>query len=297
LIGAARSGTTLLGEQLLSSFPEVNYVGEKNWVWKYGNVYRHTDQLDSKMLSNKEKQYIIDRFDYFSRKGNRPVLIEKTPSNTLRLPLLIDLFPSAKFIFIFRDGAEVARSASLEWAGISSKALDSKKVRQASPIKRVLLLFQRESDLSDRAFNFTELTEIPYYFYRFLRNFIKINLKIKSFPWGPMNREIDHFRKKNSLLLSCAYQWKICTESMLEAAKGLSVEKRLLLHFDELKSNPGDVLKKIAVFLSLPSNERLIETLETKVKCNFRSKPNEEKDLQEITSPVNAAVEEVLNDY
>lgn len=295
LIGAARSGTTLLGEQLLSNFHEVNYVGEKNWVWKYSNAYKQTDELTSNMLPVKTRNYIVDRFNHFSNKKTSRILIEKTPSNTLRLPLLVELFPDAKFIFLFREGGEVARSAALEWAGISKKALDSKRVRKASPMKRVMLLLQRESDFSDRIFDLQEMIELPYYFYRFIRNFLKINLKIKSFSWGPMNTEIDVFRKKNSLLHSCAYQWKICTERMLKAAANLPDESRLCLHFDDLKSSPNGVLEELLEFLKLPSDDALVQSLADKVKGGAKKEIVMDPDLLELISPVNSAVSVFLN--
>ncbi|MBN1225030.1 MAG: sulfotransferase [Candidatus Aminicenantes bacterium] len=41
---------------------------------------------------------------------DKPVLIEKLPINNFRLNLILRIFPDARFIHIYRNGLEVARS-------------------------------------------------------------------------------------------------------------------------------------------------------------------------------------------
>lgn len=294
LIGAARSGTTLLGEQLLNNLPEFNYIGEKNWVWKFGNVYKGTDELTFDMLSNYQRRYIQERFSYFADKSCKPVLLEKTPSNTLRLPLIMEMFPDAKFIFLFREGAEVARSAAKEWQGISKESLDSKPVRDSSAIKRIFLLLKRESDLNDRKINLQEVIDIPYYFYRFAKNFLKINMKFKNFSWGPVNDSILEFKNRNSVLDTCGYQWKVCTERMIEAIKIMPENRRVILHFNDLEEGPVSSIERILKFLSIDSDTKEIKSLANRVKKRNTISREESSSLLKLVEPVNKLVDELF---
>ncbi|MBA2275669.1 MAG: sulfotransferase [Chloroflexi bacterium] len=118
LIGAARSGTTFLGE-CVGQIPEISYhheppatkaagryVYDRLWGfrrsrWFYRTVYAWLIRAE------------LDGGLRFS---------EKTPTNSLLLPFLDRTFPDAQFIHIVRDGRDVAVShLQKPWLLASSK--------------------------------------------------------------------------------------------------------------------------------------------------------------------------------
>lgn len=120
LIGCGRSGTSFLGNTL-SKHPEIVYLNEPRKLWSAG--YPETDIWSKQASENKgvlfmgpnfevpeKSQVIRGLFLSELKKKNKKVLIEKLPINTFRLGLINKIFPSSRFIHIFRDGIDVARS-------------------------------------------------------------------------------------------------------------------------------------------------------------------------------------------
>ena len=102
LLGAPRSGTTLLG-RIFSRHPEVAYLLEPRLIWSIGNHDRLDEVLTAEHLTPAIARRIDRRFDRFRERLDRPRFAEKTPSNLLRIPFIRALYPEAKFIFIERD--------------------------------------------------------------------------------------------------------------------------------------------------------------------------------------------------
>lgn len=120
IIGCGRSGTTALGTAL-SKHRHVTYLNEPRQLWF--SAYPETDIWTSKAHSRNGKLVLtaadaddskskkISRlFRFQTIKSGKPVLIEKLPVNTFRLEFVHQVFPDARFIHIYRNGLEVARS-------------------------------------------------------------------------------------------------------------------------------------------------------------------------------------------
>jgi hypothetical protein len=118
LIGCGRSGTTLLGE-LLGTMPGVHYLHEPYAAWAavdprldFSGLYTappHQVFMDADDVD----RLVRGRFErIFLRRGPRggSLIVEKTPTNSFRIPYLCSLAPQARFIHILRDGRAVVRS-------------------------------------------------------------------------------------------------------------------------------------------------------------------------------------------
>lgn len=120
IIGCGRSGTTILGTSL-SKHRQVTYLNEPRHLWY--SAYPETDVWTRKADSRhgqlalkpedaepnrSRKLRRLFRFETMIRR--RPVLIEKLPTNSFRLEFIRRIFPDARFIHIYRNGMEVARS-------------------------------------------------------------------------------------------------------------------------------------------------------------------------------------------
>lgn len=120
IIGCGRSGTSILGT-LISQNPEVLYLREPRDLWR--KAYPQTDiwSKDAKTIGSKlvwtendidttKSNILLDSFDQMLKQQNKNILMEKLPINTFRLSFIDKIFPDARYIHIFRNGLEVAKS-------------------------------------------------------------------------------------------------------------------------------------------------------------------------------------------
>jgi hypothetical protein len=106
LVGAARSGTTFLGE-VLGSLPEISYHHEPV-ATKAAARYVH----DGRWPEWRSRAFVRMVYRWLLRvelDGGRR-FAEKTPWNTFLLPFLARTFPDLQVIHIIRDGRDVAAS-------------------------------------------------------------------------------------------------------------------------------------------------------------------------------------------
>ncbi len=118
LIGCGRSGTTILGSTL-GKHPSITYLNERRDLWH--KAYPDLDIWSGKYPTPK---LIVDKNNNDIRKtkilkglllheqviDNGKILLEKLPVNNFRLDFINKAFPNAKYIYLHRNGLEVAKS-------------------------------------------------------------------------------------------------------------------------------------------------------------------------------------------
>ena len=120
ILGCGRSGTTILGN-LLAQHPSVTYLHEPRALWT--SAYPETDIWTERAVTRNGKLVFTETdvnprktralrklFALELQKSRRPILVEKLPINNFRLPFIRGMFPDCRFIHIWRNGLEVARS-------------------------------------------------------------------------------------------------------------------------------------------------------------------------------------------
>lgn len=118
LIGCGRSGTTILGNTI-GKHDSIAYLNEKRSLWH--NAYPDFDIWSGEV--KKPKLIATDRDnDFLKTKVLRKlfhkqqvlqksvILLEKLPINNFRLDFIESAFPEAKYIYLHRNGVEVANS-------------------------------------------------------------------------------------------------------------------------------------------------------------------------------------------
>ena len=133
IVGAPRSGSTLLfnilskapniwtigGEshQIYGHFPHLamenshfdsGSLGKKHADKKTANAIR---ALYAASIYNREGEKFIDR----AKKESTILFLEKTPRNALNIPFLKTIYPSARFIYLYRDAKENVSSIIETW--------------------------------------------------------------------------------------------------------------------------------------------------------------------------------------
>lgn len=117
IIGAPRSGTSLLYAILRRSGKLRHWPGESHEIWEadYHPALRGwasnaltADDVDPEAAKRIKRAFFLVT-------GTRHRLIDKTPRNALRVGFVDALFPDARFIYIKRDGRENINSLINAW--------------------------------------------------------------------------------------------------------------------------------------------------------------------------------------
>jgi len=191
LISAARSGSKLLRD-LLGSSPRCAVVPfDVNFVWRHGNEDSPDDVLPAEAAGPRQAQYIrqtIPRLAGVRDWVDNLQIVEKTVSNSLRVPFVARVFPEARYVYLLRDGRAVAESTRRVWH---------------EPAERGYLLSKL------RCF---PLSDYRYAFW-YLRNRWKGRGKdSRAMIWGPRYPGIERDLASFDLLEVCARQWAVCNE-------------------------------------------------------------------------------------
>jgi hypothetical protein len=117
IIGAPRSGTSLLYAILRASSRLAHWPGEAHEVWEadlhpalrgWGSGVAGAEDATSEVAAR-------IRRSFFLTTGPRRRLIDKTPRNVLRVPFVDAVFPDARYVFLQRDGRDNVNSLVNAW--------------------------------------------------------------------------------------------------------------------------------------------------------------------------------------
>lgn len=117
IIGAPRSGTSLLYAILRRSSHLKHWPGESHEIWEadYHPALRgwSSNALAAEDLTPEAAARI--RRGFFLVTGRKHRLLDKTPRNALRVPFVDALFPDARYVYLQRDGRENVNSLINAW--------------------------------------------------------------------------------------------------------------------------------------------------------------------------------------
>lgn len=117
IIGAPRSGTSLLYSVLRSAPVFAHWPGEAHEVWE-ADYHPALRDWESNALTEADvdaKAAARIRRAFFLVAGSRRRLIDKTPRNALRVSFVDAIFPDALYVHLVRDGRENVNSLINAW--------------------------------------------------------------------------------------------------------------------------------------------------------------------------------------
>lgn len=256
IIGAGRSGTNILRDSIcrlkgMETWP----CDEINYIWRHGNITKPTDRFTKEEAKPNVRQFIKNEFEKFEKASQAEYVVEKTCANSLKVPFINAIFPEAKYLFLVRDGFDVASSAKQRWTA----SLELKYIFQKA--------------------KFVPLVDIPYYGFRYLMNRGKkifSNEKRLAF-WGPIYPEMMKDLKKDSLIEVCGKQWRECVEIAYSDLSSLDKDQVHFMKYEDFVTEPMAELKKATQFLGFEFSEE--ELAKAVGKVSSRSIGNYKKHL------------------
>lgn len=238
VVGAPRSGTTLLG-QLLGHHPSLAHVEEPRLTWRYGNDAK-SDMLAPADARPAVCQHIRSTFAAAVRQAGKQRLIEKTPSNSLRMGFVDRVLPGCLFVHIIRDGVESTLAIRSFW---------QEHARGVIPRK----LLERLREMNPR--------QLPYYAREFMRRVMPRPLAglVKQPVWGPRIPGIDGMLQELELIEVCALQWRTCVEAARDYGRTLPSDRYFECRLEDLTP---DVMKSLLQFCQLDDSPEVWQAFE-----------------------------------
>ncbi|MFP5351512.1 MAG: sulfotransferase family protein [Actinomycetota bacterium] len=117
IIGAPRSGTSMLFAILRESSGLAHWPGEAHEVWE-ADHHPALRGWDSNALGTSDADPETTgriRRSFFLVTGAKKRLIDKTPRNALRIPFIDRVFPDARYVYLLRDGRDNVNSLINAW--------------------------------------------------------------------------------------------------------------------------------------------------------------------------------------
>lgn len=240
VVGAARSGTKTIGTAL-RRHPAAAYLIEPRLTWLYGNE-RHSDALRPEHATPAVRDYIRRTFAQQMREQNRTRLIEKTPSNSLRMDFVDAVLPGCKFVHITRDGVNAVISSMEMWqnAAYGFKNVRNQVRRRAREIK---------------------WTRLPYYAKELVRRALPRRMApvVGAALWGPRLPGMEEMVRELDLVDVCCIQWRACVEAAAMAGSLLPPERYLHVRLEDLDADLFDRLLEFAELEPSPEVRSYVE--------------------------------------
>ncbi len=247
LIGAARSGTKFARAVLASSDQTSAIDYDVNYIWRYGNDGVDHDELDPNTITPKIRAHIVSQLYRLAKilPESRTVLIEKTVSNTLRVPFIEKVFPNARYIHLIRDGRAVTESSMRMW--------------QAPPDTGSLMKKLRQMPLSS-------IRYILWFGYNFGKGII--TGRGGGQVWGPRYKGImDDVNNRRSLVEICARQWQSSVENASVSLAQIDPKRVFTLSYSDLVCDENKI-QELLDFLELQDQENIIEFYRKNVRAD-----------------------------
>lgn len=247
IVGAGRSGTTMMREAL-SSHPDLAAPEyEMNYLWRHGNAWLSHDMLDPDRHYREWKgRYIRKRLKRLLAQTGKPRLVEKTVANVMRVGYVARVLPDTFFIHIIRDGRAVTSSAMASW--------------QARP---------GGAYLASKGMTIP-LTDLPVVVFRFALARVRGRLRgaghVQS--WGPRWPGFDGDVARLSLAELCARQWLLSVQAARAQGAGLGPGRYLEVRYEDVVTDPLDAFQAIAGFIGIdPSAESFSKHLSEQIRA------------------------------
>lgn len=265
IVGSPRSGTTLLGD-ILDLQTQISRWYEPYFVIDHHFRNAPNDVLIAKDATLQIKEYIRDSFNYYYGKIGCEWIIDKSPRNSLKIPFLLEIFPSAKFIHLVRDGRDAVLSINHEWRrreeliGNQKQPLETFKVvwrfanRQILWRNKLAALRFESGGIRDRLFRKPFLH--------------KIRWKGRV-GWGPRFDGWQNIIDTISLLEFNAEQWIQCVDSVLEHKPLINPGNYYTIRYEDLLQDPGGQLDQLTAFLGVNNDGNLIHRIPKLNRNNF----------------------------
>lgn len=271
VIGATRSGTSVLVRTLGEAEGLVCWY-EPNSLWKVGSAYNGSHYAGAEHAKPWVKRWIRKEFVKYQEQHGGKRIVEKSPTNVVRIPFVREIFPESKIVHIVRDGRANIRSQMEMTRSFASYAVAGASARNH--------LWRRLA--------ITPWWEWPAYAPGLAEGLARRYVRRKDgVSWFGLKYP---GYKKDMRTLSpnqiAAKQWVVAVESSQAALASVPSEMYHELRYEDLARDPRTEMAKVLSFCGAEVSEAYLETVAETIHDR-----SGDKWLQELDP---AAVEEAM---
>lgn len=231
VLGAARSGTKLLRSIIAASPQYAAVPHDVNYVWRTLAPQHPNDALAAVALHPAKVARV--RSLLLRMAGiigdERRQFVEKTVSNTLRVPLVDQVLPDALYVHLVRDGRAVTESALRCW--------------QSPPeLRRLLDKLRTYPWRSCSRYAFAHVSGIA-------QRYLSGNRRLPV--WGPAYPGIQKDLERMSLAEVCALQWRRTVEAARKDLSSIPADRWIEIRYEDLVEHPRGVAEAIASLMDV----------------------------------------------
>ena len=251
VIGAGRSGTTMIRETLVQHKDIAGFQYEMNYLWRFGNDGLSHDALNPEIhLNPKIKRHIRSEFSREAIKQGKSRVLDKTVANVMRPLYIQHVLPESKILHVIRDGRAVSASAMKRWAAPQPPGYFASKLKTV-PVR-----------------------SLPVVAIRYMRNKLLSNVRQRSYrqSWGSRWEGIDEAVVHLPLAQVCARQWVEQVNHALNQKRYLAEGSYMEVRYEQLVSNPREVFNSIQKFFELPQDDKYDSWVRSMIDSDRTSK-------------------------
>lgn len=270
VIGAGRSGTTVIRRALMQHKDVIGFEFEMNALWKYGNEHVNHDMLNiNEHYSSEVANHIQNAFIAQSLKFQKLRVLDKTVANVMRPAYVQKVLPGAKVLHVIRDGRSVSASAIERWSAKHKASYFLKKL-QTVPLSSLprftlgIIVSKLSSILTNKGYRQT---------------------------WGSRWPGIDDDVARLPLAALCAKQWVMQVETALYQKEQLSPESYMEIRYEDLVLEPQEVFDKVRSFFELDLDPQFDDWVRETVDNTRTEKWHNNLDEQELKQVIEQSSE------
>lgn len=249
LLGNVRSGTTMM-QELFGLHPDVVPWFEPRTVWAYADPGRRHDRFDAADATPRVVSYIRRRFLRFQEANGGRRIMEKTPSNVMRIPYVRAIFPEARYLYIIREPLANLSSSELLWR---------------LPIHRRKLW---------RRIKETPKTQLHHYATRYVVDHARVRLLKRRHVsvWGVRYPGIYEDLKQSTAEQVIARQWVEASRQVRADLEGLQEGDVMQVRYEDFVTDATTIFPRILEHFGLEMTDAIAGALNERVDPNRRDK-------------------------
>lgn len=261
VVGAGRSGTTLIREALIQHKDVASFEFEMNALWKYGNEHIDHDMLNGKQhYSDAVSDYIRNVFVQKSVECDRLRILDKTVANVMRLAYIQEILPDAKILHVIRDGRSVSASAMARWSAKHPSSYFIKKLKTIP------------------------LRSLPRFAFHVIKSkyLALIRGAVHRQTWGSRWPGFDRDVAELPLAAICSKQWALQVEAALAQKTMLKPNTYMEIRYEKLVSDPQKVFDEVRCFFELDYDENFSSWVNSSVDDSRTDKWHKDLDEEQL---------------
>lgn len=267
LLGNVRSGTSMMHD-LFDTHPEVKSWYEPRTIWVYADPGRRHDRFDENDASPRVVNYIRGRFLKYQQQHGELRIMEKTPSNLLRIPYVRAIFPESRFLYLVREPLANISSSELMWQ---------------TPVHRHKVW---------RRLKETPKTQLHHYAARYVVDHTRIRIMRKRYlsVWGVRYPGVYKDIKKMRIEEVIAKQWVACSRQAADDLAAVDPGVVLGMRYEDFVASPVEQFGRVLDHFDLSMTPQIERTLREDID------PGRQDKWRRLDPDVIRAVVPILND-